>query len=367
MTQNAQHPGHVYVLTNPSMPGLIKVGRTERDPAARVAELSRATGVATPFELRFFQAFNDCHAAEKSAHLELENLGKRTSNDREFFAASIEDAVAVITRLAVIEQGPQAVDPVAVRRAFQDAFSKGFDFLFGKNGLPMDPGAARYHLEQAASQGVPRAHYYAGRACHALIASATPRRQLGFYSAALSHYRKALDVDDAASIEATGWAAKLLAWNQQWNESNEMWTAFALRVSAVEQPTGAALRLLLERAEQQLKYNKPWPREAVMKHRDAALREAKPGKHDRVINALKPKALNLGRRIFVWLFDRTLRKRPVLCIAVPVVVGLLMYSDGSMICWGVGIAATIAAWIEHTLKRGQQAKPHAWTRRRRRA
>src|SRR6185369_11781349 len=38
-------PGFVYALINPSMTGLVKVGRTERDPTGRAHELSSATGV----------------------------------------------------------------------------------------------------------------------------------------------------------------------------------------------------------------------------------------------------------------------------------------------------------------------------------
>ena len=42
-------PGFVYALINPSMEGLVKVGKTKRDPKGRANELSGATGV-TPFK-----------------------------------------------------------------------------------------------------------------------------------------------------------------------------------------------------------------------------------------------------------------------------------------------------------------------------
>ena len=41
--------GYVYVLINSSMPNLVKIGKTTKDPNERVKELSSATGVATPF------------------------------------------------------------------------------------------------------------------------------------------------------------------------------------------------------------------------------------------------------------------------------------------------------------------------------
>jgi len=42
--------GIVYVLTNPTMPGLVKIGKTSRDSVmARLSELY-TTGVPLPFE-----------------------------------------------------------------------------------------------------------------------------------------------------------------------------------------------------------------------------------------------------------------------------------------------------------------------------
>lgn len=71
--------GYVYLLVNSSMPGLVKVGKTTRPAFDRVAELSGATGVATPFIVAFEQAFADCDAAEQFIHAELERRGLRQS------------------------------------------------------------------------------------------------------------------------------------------------------------------------------------------------------------------------------------------------------------------------------------------------
>ena len=41
----------VYALTNPAMPGLVKIGKTSRDdPQARMKELYNSSGVPLPFE-----------------------------------------------------------------------------------------------------------------------------------------------------------------------------------------------------------------------------------------------------------------------------------------------------------------------------
>lgn len=44
--------GTVYVLTNPAMPGLVKIGKTARDDNTRIAELY-ITGVPVPFNIDF--------------------------------------------------------------------------------------------------------------------------------------------------------------------------------------------------------------------------------------------------------------------------------------------------------------------------
>src|SRR5262249_27535580 len=58
-------PGFVYALLNPSMPDLVKVGRTTRDPKGRADELSHATGVPTPFLVAYKRFFSDCEQAEQ--------------------------------------------------------------------------------------------------------------------------------------------------------------------------------------------------------------------------------------------------------------------------------------------------------------
>ncbi len=74
--------GYVYVLTNDAMPGLVKVGRTTRDPESRACELFQ-TGVPVPFEVYFSALFPDCIDAEAHVHREL--TLSRVSEGREFF------------------------------------------------------------------------------------------------------------------------------------------------------------------------------------------------------------------------------------------------------------------------------------------
>ena len=88
--------GYVYVLMNPSMQGLVKVGKTNRDPTTRVGELSSATGVPTPFSLIYSAYFNDCTQAEGFAHAYLESKGYRLASNREFFLAPTQEAIDAV-------------------------------------------------------------------------------------------------------------------------------------------------------------------------------------------------------------------------------------------------------------------------------
>lgn len=100
--------GYVYVLVNSSMLGLVKVGKTTKLPAERAEELSRATGVATPFIVAFAQHFLDCDAAEKFVHTELQRHGMRCANNREFFRADATDVIRAVLLAPGRSDGSQA-------------------------------------------------------------------------------------------------------------------------------------------------------------------------------------------------------------------------------------------------------------------
>lgn len=84
---------YLYILSNPSMPGLIKVGKTTTHPDQRMAEL-HSTGVPTPFELECSFAVPDCHESERKAHNALNAY--RVANNREFFRLSVQSAIKTI-------------------------------------------------------------------------------------------------------------------------------------------------------------------------------------------------------------------------------------------------------------------------------
>lgn len=90
--------GYVYILVNKSMPGLIKIGRTKKNPKDRAKELSSTTGVPTPFEVAYALCSFRHESLEKQIHIELAN--QRTNNNREFFETSVDEAKKLLNKLA---------------------------------------------------------------------------------------------------------------------------------------------------------------------------------------------------------------------------------------------------------------------------
>ena len=64
---------------------MVKIGKTTKDPEVRVKELSRATGIPTPFKLIYQIFVSNCDVVEKEIHFELQNNGLRNTSNREFF------------------------------------------------------------------------------------------------------------------------------------------------------------------------------------------------------------------------------------------------------------------------------------------
>ena len=90
--------GQVYVISNPSMPGMVKIGLTTRTVQQRISELNRASGVPTPFKIEYVFEVSDCHAVEKAAHRELSR--SRVASNREFFAVTPDEAKNVIQAIS---------------------------------------------------------------------------------------------------------------------------------------------------------------------------------------------------------------------------------------------------------------------------
>jgi hypothetical protein len=88
--------GIVYLLTNPVMPGLVKIGMTaQEDIDKRMKELY-TTGVPVPFECQFACRVkkSDCVKIEKALHTAFEP--QRINANREFFRIQVNQAKAIL-------------------------------------------------------------------------------------------------------------------------------------------------------------------------------------------------------------------------------------------------------------------------------
>ena len=126
--------GYVYVMINPSCEGLVKIGKTTKDPEERAKELSSATGVATPFIVAYKRMFNDCHVAEKTIHKMLTNKGVRINNSREFFRLPISDAINTIMSIAD-DSEPTIADDIDEEPMY---YTLATNYYLGDNGFKKD-------------------------------------------------------------------------------------------------------------------------------------------------------------------------------------------------------------------------------------
>lgn len=89
--------GYIYILSNPLMPDIVKIGQTERDLEERIEELSNPTGVGARFQAEACFPVGDPIVAEGDVHRALNAF--RVSPNREFFRISVQEASAVISRI----------------------------------------------------------------------------------------------------------------------------------------------------------------------------------------------------------------------------------------------------------------------------
>ena len=88
--------GIVYLLTNPYMPGLVKIGMTKQEDLDKRMKELYTTGVPVPFECQFACKVNnkDCAKIEKALHTAFDP--QRVNKNREFFRINVEQAKAIL-------------------------------------------------------------------------------------------------------------------------------------------------------------------------------------------------------------------------------------------------------------------------------
>ena len=117
--------GWVYVLSNPALPGVLKIGLTRASPQNRCREVGRERKVAKKgrFILEWAEEFEDVVDAERGVHFMLDSCRIGGS---EFFAVDLDDAKRVIADVKRLgpDWKPKDGTLVMVRRSMIKKISK---------------------------------------------------------------------------------------------------------------------------------------------------------------------------------------------------------------------------------------------------
>lgn len=85
--------GFVYAFSNESMPGILKVGMSQRVPDLRAKDDDlNSTGVPTAYKVEYYAFFPDAFLAERTAHQRLSDWHV----NKEYFRLPLDHAVSVI-------------------------------------------------------------------------------------------------------------------------------------------------------------------------------------------------------------------------------------------------------------------------------
>lgn len=99
--------GWVYVLTNASLPGLVKIGYSKTSAERRCDMLSKVANPSpnkTPFELAHAEAFEDCIDAEQGSHFLLDEF-RFFEFGSELFRVSVDTAKETLAKVKSLGPG----------------------------------------------------------------------------------------------------------------------------------------------------------------------------------------------------------------------------------------------------------------------
>jgi len=149
--------GYVYSFSNPLMPGIHKVGYTERVPLERLKEANveqKTYGLPLPYVIDFAIKVSSAYDREQDIHKYLTTIGKRINPDREFFRIDKEElrllfkllggewwqpseAMPPVNLSSVVESKQSSRTPRQESRHLRDYFTNGLriKYTIGKHVL----------------------------------------------------------------------------------------------------------------------------------------------------------------------------------------------------------------------------------------
>lgn len=133
-------PNIVYVLTNPAMPGIVKIGRTTQDDInTRLTQLY-TSGVPVPFTLAYACKVENHDEVERALHIAFGP--SRVNPRREFFKIDPEQAIAILKLLhtedatSEVAQQVTGIDQQSISAAEQMT-SRRPNLNFEEMGIPI--------------------------------------------------------------------------------------------------------------------------------------------------------------------------------------------------------------------------------------
>ncbi|MBH0228839.1 GIY-YIG nuclease family protein [Halobacillus yeomjeoni] len=223
--------GYIYVLMNPSMEGVVKIGKTTREPEERMKEL-QSTGVPTPFSLVYKEWFADCNYAENALHEILSE--SRLSNNREFFDLPVHEVIPIIQNLAGKHNGEENFQSnnshketdgedesvVELRNAL---FEQGIASFFGENDTIEDHEEAARLLKKSAKLG------HVGAMLNVGFLYRDGNGVKKDIPTALNFFKKVANKGD---VEGYALMAKTYSWIDQIQNSGKCWRMYFENIKA---------------------------------------------------------------------------------------------------------------------------------------
>lgn len=140
--------GLIYVLVNPSLEGLIKVGYTTRSIEERVKELSSSTSIPTPFIPIYWRRVSKVEHFEKIIHTQLKSSG--FSHGKEYFKVAPPVVIDLIISLIGEKNDDFSKHVEADEQSLEEL---ALDYFNGRNGLLRNKNKAIELLESAIALG----------------------------------------------------------------------------------------------------------------------------------------------------------------------------------------------------------------------
>lgn len=145
--------GFVYVLSNPVMPGILKIGRTDAEDVGRRISQLYTTGVPVPFTIEFAAQVADPVAVEDALHRAF--APSRINPSREFFRLEVDQPLAILKLLHVhddtakVQSEVTEIDAPSLAAAEQQKKRRP-NFNFKEMGIPVGSVLQYAHSEATA-------------------------------------------------------------------------------------------------------------------------------------------------------------------------------------------------------------------------